>query len=654
MGLSPRRETLYGPGRVVATIEFGSGAVALLGAGGGFGVLFAVVLAVRYAASFPVLPAPGPETSDLGEEPPAVANLLVNRCTVTRTAAAATLVDLAARQHLELFEAGPNRFVVRVKPPRDEPLSPYERQVLDLVRAKATGGSAPLEAIQLDAGAATSWHSRLDKEVVRDAKARGLLRGRWSQLDWSLFGVLAALAVFLIAAGLYAAHVEIARSASTSTSSGSRFHREDWFWFAAVAWAALMGFIASLRSVRYSPAGKAAAARWLGVKHFLRHDPSFLNAPPAAVAIWGRLLAYGTALGAARATAAAIPLDAEDRGTAWSRAGGDWHQVHIEYPRHFGYGEQPRRVLLGGVVRTVFWGALAFVGLPIVANALWTVGSDAIHKTKISDTATVALVGVFFVVFAAFGLVLLVRFADGLIRLWRGGVDLGRVDTVTGPVVKVISDGLWFAVDPGSVNHVRAWHPGAATLPVSGATVSVSVTHHLGYVSAVSVLSSPAVPPPPTGVGVGAPAVSWTAPGHAAATVDAAAVQECTGLNLPEVDPASLSGLGRHIPAGAQVRAFSDGASQVLIGTMSPEPVSATPGAAGPDGLPEAGGRERWIGGQLLIQRGSAGLVAVEVDLRDRSAGQCQQIARALASRVAAAPAEGPAGSVPPAPPTTP
>jgi len=44
-GLSPRRETLYGPGRVVATIEFGSGAVALLGAGGGFGVLFAVVLA---------------------------------------------------------------------------------------------------------------------------------------------------------------------------------------------------------------------------------------------------------------------------------------------------------------------------------------------------------------------------------------------------------------------------------------------------------------------------------------------------------------------------------------------------------------------------------------------------------------------------------
>ena len=634
---------------MVGTIQFGSRAVALLGAGGAFGVLFAVVLAVRYAASFPVLPAPGPQTSDLGEEPPAVANLLVNRCAVTRTAAAATLVDLAARQHLELFEAGPSRFVVRVRPEHDEPLTAYERQVLDLVRAKATGGSAPLEVIRLDPGAETSWNSRLDKEVVRDAKSRGLLRGRWSQLDWGLFGVLAALAVFLIAAGLYTAHVELTGHASSS--NGARFPREDWFWIAAVAWSAILAFIASLRSVRYSASGKAAAARWLGVKHFLRQDPSFGDAPPAAVAIWGRLLAYGTALGAARSTAAAIPLDAENRDTAWSRAGGDWHQVHIEYPRHFGYGGQPRRVLLGGLVRAVFWGALAFAVLPAVANGLWGVGSDAIHGTTVSNAATIGLVGVFFVAIAALGLVLLVRFADGLIRVWHGGADLGHVDTVTGPVVKVIADGLWFAVDPGSADHVRAWHPGAATLPVCGATVRVSVTRHLGSVSALTVLSSPAVSSPATGSGVPEAATSGTAPDHAALTLDVAAVRDCTGLNLREVDPSSLSGLGQHIPPGAAVRAFSDGANHVLIGTTPPARApssTATSRAARPGGLPQAGGRERWIAGQLLVQLGPAGLIAVEVDLRDQSSGQRQQIARALASRVASISTTTGPGAAPP------
>ena len=285
---------------VVATIVFGPGAVVLLGVGAVFGVLFAVVLAVRYAASFPDLPPPGPETSDLGPEPPAVANLLVNRCSVTRAAAAATVVDLAARQHLELLEAGPGHFVVRVRPERPEPLTDYERQVLDLVRVKATGGSAPLEAIRLDADQGSSWHSRFAKRVVSDARARGLLRGRWSQLDWSVFGALAALAVFFVAGGLFAAHVQLSSTSSAPSSNGGRFAPEDWFWVAAVAWAAIIAFVARLRSVRYSTTGVGATSRWLGVRRFLRHDPTFADAPPAAVAIWDRLLAYGTALGAAR------------------------------------------------------------------------------------------------------------------------------------------------------------------------------------------------------------------------------------------------------------------------------------------------------------------------------------------------------------------
>ena len=143
---------------MLGVTDFNSTAVFLLVAGGAVGVGFAVLLAVRFAASFPALPAPGPETQDLGEEPPAVANLLVNRCSVTGAAEAATLVDLAARRHLELFEAGPGHYVVRLRPDRPEDLTSYERQILGLVGSRATGGSAPLEAILLDDTQTEGWH----------------------------------------------------------------------------------------------------------------------------------------------------------------------------------------------------------------------------------------------------------------------------------------------------------------------------------------------------------------------------------------------------------------------------------------------------------------------------------------------------------------
>jgi hypothetical protein len=473
----------------LATADFTPTSIALLFAGGVVGIVLAIAFMIRFATSFPALPSPGPETSDLGRdpEPPAIANLLVNRCNVTSSAAAATLIDLAARGHLELSEVGPERFVVRLRRAADEPLTEYEEQVIDLVRQRATGGSAPLEAIELDESQATGWRERFAKRVMADAKARGLLRGRWTPADWIGFGLLAAVVLSLLAAGLYAANVHEA-----SKNGGNSFDREDWFFVALAAWLGVLAVLRSLRSVRYSAAGDAAAARWLGVKRNLSHDKEFGDVAPAGVAIWDRLLAYGAALGVARGAAAAIPLEVEDPDVAWSRVGGDWHQVHVEYPRRFGYGERPLSVLGNGLLRSLLWGAVAFLALPIVVDIVWKEGSDAFGNTGKAPTfGFVVALAVFTAVFGAIGAFVLVRLADGLIRVFRGAADLRATLVMTGQVVKHhhTEESSWFAVDPGDVDEVRALHPGDdGETPRRGATVRVVMTPHLRHVVSVDVI----------------------------------------------------------------------------------------------------------------------------------------------------------------------
>ena len=468
----------------LASADFGAGAVALLVAGGAVAVLAVVVFLARWFVSLPDLPPPGPETADLGPESPALANLLVNRCGVTTAAAAATLLDLAARRHLSLFEAGPGNTVVQIRSGGDDPLTDYEAQVLDLVREKATGGSAPLDAIELETSDADRWRKRFAEKVIDDATRQGLVRKRWNRNDAAILGALAAIALGLVALGLFVARVE-------SNPDDDGIAREDWFWIAAVVWFGLMVGLRALRAVRYSPAGEAAAARWLGVKRHLGRQEGFGDAPPAAVAIWNRLLAYGAGIGAARGALDGLPLEVEDPDVAWSRYDGHWRQVRVEYPTRFGYGQRPWIVLGGGVVRLGFWGAIGFVVLPVVVDFLWTVLSDAVDAEGLGGPLA-ALVVSFALGFGFVGAYLLVRIGDGAVRTYRGLADLRATETVTGVVVKHhdTEHHAWFAVDPGGVDEVRAyfWEAGRGTRPARGATVRVVLTPHLHHLVTVEPL----------------------------------------------------------------------------------------------------------------------------------------------------------------------
>ena len=97
--------------RVLAAVPtydgFHNAALAALVAAGIAAAVWLLVLLVRWLQWVPRLPRAGPETSELGDEPPAVANMLVHSWYVTAAAVPATVVDLAARKVIGLEEVGP-------------------------------------------------------------------------------------------------------------------------------------------------------------------------------------------------------------------------------------------------------------------------------------------------------------------------------------------------------------------------------------------------------------------------------------------------------------------------------------------------------------------------------------------------------------------
>ncbi len=89
----------------------------------------------------------GPRTLELGPEPPALANFLVHDFRVTAEAVPATVIDLAARNLVDIEQRGPGVFYVRVRPPGEHGLTAYERLVLGLLVERASDGVVPAEAL---------------------------------------------------------------------------------------------------------------------------------------------------------------------------------------------------------------------------------------------------------------------------------------------------------------------------------------------------------------------------------------------------------------------------------------------------------------------------------------------------------------------------
>ena len=366
----------------------------------------------------PPLPPVGPRTLELGAEPPAVANFLTHALRVTDDAVPATLIDLAARNVVDIEQRGPGVFYVRLRPASDEGLTSYERRVLDHLRANAHDGVVPADALTTGPQTESArWMRGFVSGVVADAQARGLSR---EAVGGTIFTALTAVAV--IPAGLTWAAWELEAGLMA--------------FFGAVA---LLGWIKRRHPQRETPAGMAAASRWLGVRAELATNPVFATHSPLQVELWDRLLAYGAALGVASGASRPLPMGVESDSEAWTALGGGWRRVRISYPRFWppGWGADP-------IVASL-------AGLALVAGAgtiLYTAGPDLLDAGLFGVVPfTVACVCV------VLGVAVVVMAASD----WRTAVE------VTGPILRLRAFGdddgrrYYVAVDDGSSDAIRAW-----------------------------------------------------------------------------------------------------------------------------------------------------------------------------------------------------
>ncbi|MGW3603954.1 DUF2207 family protein [Micromonospora sp. NPDC005161] len=413
--------------------------------------LWALVYGITRLASRPAAVALAPAAMEFpGQEPPAVVSLLANRWQFTVDAAESTLLDLAARRYLELRQAGPDprHTTVHLTGRAPDDLNRYERQVFDRVAARAVDGMVPLTALGFsDANRSASWAKRLRRSIVADAQRLGLSRRRFSRALVVLLTVLGAVAAGGVAGGVW--HY-VARSGEDPFAPVAAF---------LVTIVALAGLAGRDLGERDTPAGRAAAARWLGLRAWLAGHESFADLPPAAVTVWDRYLPYGAALGVTRVASQVIDLGMADRKRLWSSYGGGWRRVSVSYPRGLPRYGQP----LGWVVfRALIAGLLGWTFARVVGGVfLASTGDSSAGSTGFTDLRPVTL-GFVLLGFALLGLA-------GYLLL-RALVDLVAPATVTGEVLwhqvwqrQTSDDGPgrtinhYLVIDDGHAERLRAW-----------------------------------------------------------------------------------------------------------------------------------------------------------------------------------------------------
>ena len=435
----------------------------------------------------------GPPTQDLPPVPPAVAGLLCNDFELPAELPPATLLDLAARHVVQLEEVEPGKTICRLRGASEaEPLTPYERRVLDEVRRKAVDGVVPTDALTTGPeDASRGWHRAFGREVIGDAQDRGLTRNRWPGWLVSLLGV----GPFAIGALLYLSSVVGGESSKHPAAA------------AIAGGAAVVGIILILladgrlsRSSAQLPteAGKETTARCLALRAHLRENEQLADLQPAAVQLWDRHFAYAAVMGVAPTAVALLPFGTEDDNGAWSRFGGRWRRVRVGYPRGWppGWGKHPAFATF----LAVLWGAAAVAAIYGLTRAAQSAADPITSADPLFDRDQLDWIG-------RGALVLTIPAA--LVLLWaivllvRAVPDFWRNRKTTGELVRARrrrqifqsssnnNPRYWYylALDDGTRRRIRSWRVRRDLYDAhsQGDTVTTLYTPNLGYVREIEV-----------------------------------------------------------------------------------------------------------------------------------------------------------------------
>ena len=283
---------------------------------------------------------PGPTVAQPpGDLEPAIVSFLTRGWTPSDDAHEATLIDLAARRYLELhrYGADPTNITIHLRRSGPDPdaLAPFEHMVLDRVAETAVDGVVPLAALQDRGGRRWErWRSSFDRAVATEARARGLVV-RFNKLRSAV--VIATIGV--VAAALLVPILGLSYDAG--------------FWIAGGTLALTALVFSQTPDHRATTEGRVLASAWLGYRAYLASAESFRAEDPAAVIIWDRVLAYGTALGLNPGVTEPVNFGQGGSRRIWSSYGGAWREIAVSYPSE--RGVVPALISLGALISLVIW-----------------------------------------------------------------------------------------------------------------------------------------------------------------------------------------------------------------------------------------------------------------------------------------------------------
>lgn len=470
-----------------------------------------VALGLLWQSTAPRRVTAAASTMELRDEPPAVVDMLVGGFDVEDDAVPATVIDLAARGHLDVDEIGGKVTLRPRSGRRGDALTDYEQRLLVHIARNTVEGVAPAETLTIGPeGVSERWFRSFVREVNKHGQELGLCHRRF---DFKHIVIAWVIVVVGGAPGWLVAALSPRTDDPTGWAAiGNLFVGMSLLIGFGLVWAAQR--ISRSNRQRDTDAGREAAAHWLGVRDHMRSSTSFESAPAASVAIWDRNLAYAVAMGLAPVAQRQLPFETEHDRHAWSRATGSWRRVKVRYRALVpNWGKSPGSVAFEGLLQMVVTGLLA-VGA-------WYVAGYDFDVEGITDQQR-RWIGLGALIVGAFAAL---AFLVALFRLVLGISDLFARSTVEGEVVRarrfrsghrlprLLQWALWsgrddttglsrdharrtfhhLAIDDGTDDSIVAYTVSSDIYNQArqGLRVRAVVTPRLGHVRSIEVLAGP-------------------------------------------------------------------------------------------------------------------------------------------------------------------